>query len=78
MTTRDDPATPGGPPAVAELACNGTTGTVLAVEPNRPRRVAVGDVGDWKLDLLISDLLASSTPRSRCFAGAVAEAGRLR
>lgn len=55
MTTRDDPATPGGPPAVAELARNGTTGTVLAVAPNRPRRVAVGDVGDWKLDLLIGD-----------------------
>ncbi len=55
MTTRDDPATPGGRPAVAELARNGTTGTVLAVEPNRPRRVAVGDVGDRRLDLLIRD-----------------------
>src|SRR5690349_14896521 len=54
MTTRDDPATPGRPPAVAELARNRTTGTVLAVAPNRPRRVAAG-VGDWKLDLLISD-----------------------
>jgi hypothetical protein len=27
----------------------------LAVEPNRPRRVPVGEVGDWKLDLLIRD-----------------------
>jgi GGDEF domain-containing protein len=51
---RGDPAIP-GQPAVAELACNGTTGTVLAVEPNRPRRVPVGEIGDRKLDLLIRD-----------------------
>jgi diguanylate cyclase (GGDEF)-like protein len=53
MTRRDDPATPGEQPAVAELAGNGTTGTVFAVEPNRPRRVPVGEIADCKLDLLI-------------------------
>jgi diguanylate cyclase (GGDEF)-like protein len=55
MTSRDDPATPGGQPAVTELACNGTTRPGRAVERNPPPRVPAGGVGNWKLDLLIQD-----------------------
>jgi hypothetical protein len=55
MSTREHPTTPARQPANGGLPRNGTTRTVLAVEPTRPRRVPVGEVGGWRLDLLTRD-----------------------
>ncbi len=55
MSAREHPMTPATQPANGELPRNVRTGNVLTVEPNRPRRVRMGEVGDWKLDLLIRD-----------------------
>ncbi len=55
MSAREDPATPGSRPLDGQFTHNGDTGTVLSVERGRPRRVPAGEVGDWKLDLLIRD-----------------------
>lgn len=55
MSAPEHPATPGMHPPNGRFAHNGATGTAPSVERRRPRRVPVGEVGDWKLDLLIRD-----------------------
>lgn len=78
MSTRELPTIPARQPANGELPRNGTTGTVLAVEPNRPRRVPVGEVGGRKLDLLIRDFARFINSEVALLCQGVAEAGRLR
>ena len=55
MSVREDPATPSMHPRDGQLARNGATGTVIAVERRRPRRYPVGRFSGRKLDLLIRD-----------------------
>ena len=55
MSVREDPANPSMHPRDGQLARNGATGTVMAVERRRPRRYPVGRFSGWKLDLLIRD-----------------------
>ena len=55
MSAREDPATSGLHPRDGQLARNGATGTVPAVEWSRSRHSAMGRFSGWKLDLLITD-----------------------
>ena len=55
MSAREGPGTLSMHPRDGQLAHNGATGTVMAVERRRPRRYPVGWFSGWKLDLLIGD-----------------------
>jgi hypothetical protein len=48
-------------PQDGQLARNGSTGTVMAVERRRPRRYRLGWFSGWKLDLLIRTTPVIST-----------------
>jgi hypothetical protein len=56
MSAREHPATSGIHPPDAQFTHNPATETILSAPRRRPHRVPVGgDVGDWKLELLIKD-----------------------
>ncbi len=65
MSAREGPGTLSMHPRDGQLAHNGATGTVMAVERRRPRRYPVGWFSGWRLDLLIGDFARFIHSRSR-------------